>query len=113
MFNSRNTPSLPPCSASEPPSRAGAVDPRSTSPAESCAWLRGVQLCRRCAASGDSSRTLSPQFVRPFHGPLPVATSRRPVDGSTTAPARAQIAESLALHVLGSISACRLLQREL
>jgi hypothetical protein len=112
MLSRRSLPSFPPWTASAPPSSAGAVDPRSTSPLFSCSWLRGVQFCNRRAASGDSSSTLSPQFVLPFHGPLPVATSRRPVDGSTTTPARAQIAESLAPQELGSINTWRLLQRE-
>ena len=44
---------------------------------------------------------LSPQSVRPFHGALPVETSRLAVPGCTTAPPRAQIAESLAPQVLG------------
>src|SRR5581483_1910178 len=53
-------------------------------------------------ASGARRSTASPQFVDPFHGALPVATRRSPVDGSTTAPERPQIAESLASHVLGT-----------
>src|SRR5439155_24858154 len=47
----------------------------------------------------------------PFHGPFPVATRRRPF-GSTTAPERAQIAESLDRHELGLISRWRSLQSE-
>ena len=63
----------------------------------------GVQLCSRRLASGVSSNTLSPQSVDPLNGALPVATSRRFVSGSTTAPARAQIAESLAGQELGGL----------
>src|SRR5436309_11104334 len=59
-------------------------------------------------ASGARRSTASPQFVDPFHGALPVATRRSPVDGSTTAPERPQMAESLALHVLGTRSPARL-----
>ena len=55
---------------------------------------------------------LSPQFVLPFQGALPVATSTLPVAGSTTAPERAQIAESLASQVDGSSSPVRFEQSE-
>ena len=53
--------------------------------------------------SGVSSTTLSPQFVEPLKGPFPVATRIRPLPGSTTAPARDQIAASLARHEEGLI----------
>src|SRR5205085_11372541 len=42
--------------------------------------------------------------------PLPVATSRLPVPGSTAAPERDQIAEPLSAHDDGLISACLSLQ---
>src|SRR6185437_14287250 len=100
----RSLPSLPDCTASPLPSSAGEVLPRSTSPDSSSFWLVGVQFCSSRDASGESSSTLSTQLVFPSQGPLPVATSRLPVSGSTTAPDRLQIAESLALHVLGTIS---------
>src|SRR5437763_2983732 len=58
-------------------------------------------------ASGARRSTASPQFVDPFHGALPVATRRSPVDGSTTAPERPQIAESLASQVLGTSNPVR------
>src|SRR6266404_1454500 len=64
------------------------------------------------AAFGESTITLSPKFVLPLDGPLPVATSRLPVAGSTTAPERAQIAESLALQLDGWMIACRSAQSE-
>ena len=43
------------------PSSAGAVEPRSTSPASSSAWFVGVQFCSRRPAFGASMSTLSPQ----------------------------------------------------
>src|SRR2546421_6992797 len=99
--------SFPPWTASRRPPAGGrivgAVLPRSPSLSFSCAWLVGVQLWSRRPASGLSSSTLSPQSVEPLNGALPVATSSRPLPGSTTAPARAQIAESLAGHELGGL----------
>ena len=86
---------------------AGEVLPRSVSFEFSCAWSVGVQLCSSWLPSGLSSSTLSPQSVDPLNGALPVATRIRPVPGSTTAPARPQIAESLAGHVRGTISVWR------
>jgi hypothetical protein len=86
------------------------VLPRSTSPESSVAWSRGVQLRSRRPAFGVSKRTLSPQLVRPSKWPFPVATSRFPVAGSTTTPARAQIAAPLWPQVRGTSSTCRLLQ---
>jgi hypothetical protein len=44
-------------------------------------------------------------------GPLPVAISRRLAPGSITAPARAQIAESVAGQLAGTISPARLAHR--
>src|SRR5262249_55734241 len=111
--SSRSFPSFPDCTASPLPRSAGAVLPRSTSPDSSSFWSGGGQFCRSRDASGASASTRSPRFVLPSHGPLPVATSRLPVSGSTTAPDRAQIAESLALHVLGTINVRRSLQSEL
>src|SRR5438552_4312685 len=63
-------------------------------------------------ASGESTSTLSPQFVLPLKGPLPVATTSVPFEGSTAAPLRDQIAESLASHELGVMIAWRSLQSE-
>ena len=54
----------------------------------------------------------SPQLVEPFHGPFPVATSSWPFAGSTIAPARPQIAESLPPHERGSSSPRRFEQSE-
>ena len=48
-----------------------------------------------------SMSALSPQFVLPSNGALPVATTSVPFEGSTAAPLRDQIAESLASHELG------------
>src|SRR5437868_7128864 len=56
--------------------------------------------------------TASPQFVRPSHNALPVATKMSPLVVSITAPARPQIAEPLSGHELGSINSCRSLQSE-
>src|SRR5262249_8701198 len=72
----------------------------------------GVQCRISRDAFGESSSMLSPQSVEPSNGALPVATSRSPVDGSTTAPERAQIAESLDPHDDGWITACRSEQSE-
>src|ERR1700692_3780496 len=70
----------------------------SLSLAFSCAWSVGVQFWSRRLASAVSSRALSPQLVCPSHGAFPVAISSLPLPGSTTAPARPQIAESLVGH---------------
>src|SRR5207249_1680368 len=94
------------------PRIAGAVEPRSTSPLSSCAWLRGVQLWSRRAPFGESIKALSPQYTRPSKRPLPVATRRLPEPGTTTAPERAQTAESLCGHEDGAISLWRSLQSE-
>ena len=83
----------------------GLVEPRSVSDVLSWAWSTGVQWRSMRAASGESTTVLSPQSVLPFHGALPVATTRVPFEGSTAAPFRDQIAESLDAHVLGVISA--------
>ena len=48
-----------------------------------------------------------------MNGPLPVAKINRWLPGSTTAPARPQIAESLEPQLLGSMIWCRSLQRVL
>ena len=108
----RMIPSLPDWAARLGPRIAGAVEPRSTSPPSSCAWLRGVQLCRSRAAFAESINALSPQYRRPSKRALPVATSRLPEPGTTTAPERAQIAESLCGHEDGAISVWRSLQSE-
>ncbi len=112
MFRTRSLPSLPPCTARPPGSRAGEVEPRSASVRFSSAWFAGVQFWSSREASGLSSRTLSPQSVRPFQGPLPVAKSSRPVLVSTTTAFLPQIAESLEPHVLGWISTWRFEQSE-
>ncbi len=52
-----------------------------------------------------SSSTLSPRSVPPFQGPLPVSIRMRPPPGSTTAPPRERIAESLAGSCSGGCSA--------
>src|SRR5581483_11692097 len=52
-------------------------------------------------AFGVSTITLSPKSVLPSYGALPVATTRLPFAGSTAAPLRDQIAESLEWHELG------------
>ncbi len=62
--------------------------------------------------SGERTRTLSPQFVFPSNGPLPVATSRSPVAGSTTGAERPQIAESEPSHVDGCMITWRSEQSE-
>ena len=69
----------------------------------SCAWLTGVKDWRSVRPGKPSSITLSPKFVRPFHGPLPVSISMRVPPGSMTAPPRERIAESLAEQLLGTI----------
>ena len=51
--------------------------------------------CRRASPSADRTSIESPQFVWPSHGAFPVATRSLPLPGTTTAPARPQIAESL------------------
>ena len=78
----------------------------------SCSWFDGVQCLSSRFASGDRRRTLSPQFVFPSNGALPVATSRLPVAGSTTGAVRPQIAESLASQLDGWISSWRSEQSE-
>src|SRR5262249_28385068 len=110
--STRIFPSFPLWTARPLPSSAGAVDPTSTSPELSELSSVGVQFWSSLPASGDNSRTLSPQYVWPSHLALPVATSRFPLPGSTTTPARAQIAESLSGQVDGWMIACRSLQSE-
>src|SRR5262249_40108462 len=101
--STRNLPSLPPCST-EPPASTGDVEPRSRSLVFSSSALVGVQLPVMCEMSGESRISESPQLVFPSNGALPVATYNAPVERSTTAPARPQIAESLAPQVLGWIT---------
>ncbi len=73
----------------------------------------GARQCRRRRdASGESTSVLSPQSVLPFQGPFPVATTIVPFAGSTAAPFRDQMAESLDEHELGRISVCRFAQSE-
>src|SRR4029079_10103583 len=102
-WSRRTLPSLPPCTAKPPASRPGLVEPRSASDDSSAFWSVGVQCRSMLAASGERTSVLSPQSVLPFHGPLPVATTRVTFDGSTAAPFRDQIAESLDEHVRGTI----------
>ena len=78
----------------------------------SSSWFVGVQCSSRRFASGESTSTLSPQFVFPSKGPLPVATSRSPLAGSTTGAERPQIAESCAEQVEGWMISWRSEQRE-
>src|ERR1700704_4584045 len=66
----------------------------------------------RAVASLERRSTESPQLVFPSQGALPVATSNCPFAGSTTAPARPQIAESLVAQLAGSSSPVRLEQSE-
>ena len=73
--SSRSTPSLPPCTAYPFGSSPGDVEPRSASLELSCAWFGGVQWPTMRDAVGESTMTLSPKFVRPLYGPLPVATN--------------------------------------
>src|SRR5439155_17042679 len=106
-------PSVLPALDGEPaPSSAGDVEPRSVSPLFSSASFVGVQLPTSRDASGASRSVESPQYVFPSKKPLPVATSRSPVAGSRTAPARPQIAESLSGQVLGTSSPARSEQSE-
>jgi hypothetical protein len=76
------------------------------------AALNRVAVRNKRAASGESTSTLSPQLVRPSKIALPVATTRLPLSGSTAAPLRDQIAESLVLHELGTMIERRSLQSE-
>ena len=50
--------------------------------------------------------------MRPSYGAFPVATTRLPLSGSTAAPFRDQIAESLLLHEVGRMIEWRSLQSE-
>jgi hypothetical protein len=70
-------------------------------------WFVGVNAWRKRSAGKLSSSTLSPKFVRPFQGPFPLSRSRRAPPGSTTTPLRDSTAESLALQLLGMMSARR------
>ena len=79
-----------------PPSSAGALEPRSVSLVLSCSWSVGVKAWRSAGSGSVSSSTLSPKSVVPFQGPLPVSSRMRRPPGSTTAPPRERIAESLA-----------------
>src|SRR5581483_4354843 len=109
---SRSSASFPPWTNDPFERGAGAVEPRSRSEVFSSAWFGGVQWPMTRDASGESSITLSPKSVRPSYGALPVATKRFPVDGSTTAPERAQIAESLERHVDGRMTPRRFAHSE-
>ena len=100
-------PSLPASTTRFSPSSAGADEPRSVSLLLSCSWFTGVNDWRSVSPGNVSSRTLSPKFVDPFHGPLPVSIRMRRPPGSTTGPPRERIAESLAEHVLGTCSSRR------
>ena len=70
----------------------------------SWAWFLGVYAWRSVRLGKLSSSTLSPKFVLPFHGPLPVLIRTRPPPGSTTTPPRDRMAESLARQLLGANS---------
>ena len=61
---------------------------------------------------GRQDGTLSPQLVEPSNGPLPVATRRSPLPGSTTGAEPPQIAESLPWQVEGWMISCRSEQSE-
>ena len=74
--------------------------------------FEGVQCFSSRFASGERTRTLSPQFVFPSKGAFPVATRMSPVAGSTTGAVRPQIAESLASQVEGWITSWRSEQSE-
>ena len=82
------------------------------SPDSSAAWFVGVQLPSRRDAFGERRSTESPQSVLPSKGPLPLETNRAPLPGSTTAPDRPQIAESLLEQLLGAMRPRRFEQRE-
>ena len=71
-----------------------------------------MKLPSSFVASGDRRSAESPQFVFPSQGALPVATRMSPFAGSITAPARPQMAESLAGQVEGTISPVRFEQSE-
>ena len=109
---SRIFPSLPPCAIE----LRREVDGRGRAEVEiasgSAAPCSSACSCRAASPFGESRSTASPQSVRPFHGALPVATRRSPLPGTTTAPARPQIAESLDGHDDGTISPCRSEQSE-
>ncbi len=75
-------PSLPASTTRPSPSSAGALEPRSVSPALSSSWLVGVKDWRRDRPGKLSSSTLSPKSVAPFQGPLPVSIRMRPLAGS-------------------------------
>ena len=83
------------------------MEPRSASRELSSSWLVGVQLPTSSPASRVSRSTLSPQAVFPSYGAFPVATRIRPLPGSTTAPARAQIAASDSGQLDGSMISSR------
>lgn len=73
-----------------------------------CVQLRLVArrpVVQQAAGVGRKLEHAVTPIGRPVEGPLPVATRIRRVPGSITAPARAQIAESLAAHERGWISA--------
>ena len=74
--------------------------PRSVSVLLSWAWLRGVQLCSSDSV-GESSSTLSPQSVRAVEVGVAGGQQQAPLPGSTTTPARPQMAESLCGHARG------------
>ena len=78
--------------SSRPSSSAGAVEPRSRSSLFSCAWFGGVQCFRQLRPSGESTSTLSPQFVlaveRAVAGRDEQVAGRRIDDRSRTPPDR-------------------------
>src|ERR1019366_1243936 len=105
--STRRIPSLPATATRSWPSSTGALEPRSVSLLLSSAWLVGVKDWRRLSDGKVSSSTLSPKSLLPFHGALPVSIRMRLPPGSTTAPPRERIAESLAGQLLGTSSSRR------
>ena len=69
----------------------------------SLSWSVGVKACLSTSRGNVSSSTLSPKSVLPFQLPLPVSISSRPPPGSTTAPPRERIAESLCGQLVGTM----------
>src|SRR6266508_5371060 len=72
----------------------------------------GVHVPLTWFASPDRRMSESPQFVLPSKRPLPVATSRSPLAGSTTAPERPQIADIVVEQLAGAIRPRRSEQSE-
>ena len=76
-----------------------------------CSWSVGVNdWRRRQARERELERRCRRSSVVPFQGALPVSIRMRLPPGSTTAPPRERIAESLAEQLLGTISVRRLAQ---